>query len=188
MIVLMNNALRFCIALIYDPFYFLIDHTGNILTVTPGSMGKISSDENFIAVIVVIDQSDFLRHTELRYHGFRNTSRLFNILRSSCRNIIKNDFFRNTAAKCHCDVLQHLAFCIEHFVLLRKRHRISAGTSGRNDRYTVHRSHVRKDMEQNCMTCLVESCDSSFFFRNNTALFLCSDSDFDKCFLDVFLL
>ena len=59
MIVLMNNTLRFCIALIYDPFYFLVDHTGNILTVTPGSMGKISSDENFIAVIVVIDQSDF---------------------------------------------------------------------------------------------------------------------------------
>ena len=52
----------------------------------------------------------------------------------------------------------------------------------------MHRSHIREYMEQNRMTSLMECGNAFFFLGNNTAAFLSTDSNFDKCTLDIFLL
>ena len=81
-----------------------------------------------------------------------------------------------------------MSLCIEHIIAFRKRHRIAACSSCRNNGHTVDRSHIRQYMEEDRMSRLVICCDPAFFFGNHTALFLRSDPDFDKRMSDIRLL
>ena len=175
------------ITFINNSLYFLVDHSRHALSVASCCVRQITSDEHLIVVIIIVNKSDCLWHTELRNHGFGQARCLLDILRCTGCNIIKYFFFGYTSAKCYRNILKHLSFCIKHLILFRKRHRISARTSRRDDWNTVYRSHIRKHMEQDRMPCFVECCDSLLFFGNNAALLLRTDSDFDKCLFYVFL-
>ena len=54
---LLQNCFCFQIALINDTFDFLIDRSRHFFTVSSGCVTKITSDKDFIAVIVIVDQT-----------------------------------------------------------------------------------------------------------------------------------
>jgi len=179
----------FCsgIAFINDTLYFLINHSCNTLAITSGCVCQVASDKYFIVFIIITYQSDLIRHTKLYNHGFCQTRCLFDILRSSGCNVVKHLFFCYTSAKRYRNILQHLALCIIHLITFRKRHCITAGSSGRDDRHAVNRSDIRQYMEQDRMSRLMISCNLLLFFGNDVALLLRTNSDFDKCSLNVIL-
>ena len=77
---------------------------------------------------------------------------------------------------------------MEHFIFFRQRHGITSGSHAcRDNGNGIDRSHIRKQMEQDRMTSLMECCNPFFLICNNAALLLGTDAYFDKCFLDIIL-
>ena len=62
-------------------------------------MRQITSDEHLIVVIIIVDQPDCFRHTELCNHGFCQTGCLFDILGCTGCDIIKYFFFGYTSTE-----------------------------------------------------------------------------------------
>ncbi len=186
--VFLDQLLRLCITVRDDRLHLCIDLTRHSLTHCLG-MCQITADKDFITVIVVIDRSYFVGHTKPCYHLACFIGCLFDIIGSTCRNIIEDQLFRNTASQIYHDILQHSALCHKHIISLRQRHGITRCTdAGRNNGYGIDRTHIRKDMEQDRMTSFVICRDLSFLRGNDAALLFCADPHFDKCPFDIFLL
>ena len=183
-----DDLLRLRIALIDDPLDLAVDIGSNTLTVR-SRMRQISSDEDFVIVAAVVDHSE-LRQTFRTGLPSRAGDRrcLLDILGCPRRHVSEDNLLRDPAAERNHNGLQHLILCVEHLVLLRKRHRISCRAhSGRDDGDRVDRSDIREFMEQDCMTCLMVSCDLLFFLGDHLALLLRADPDFDERLLDISL-
>ena len=54
---------------------------------------------DFVIVVIVIDNADIFRHAISRHHAAGSFRRLLNIAGCACRNVIKNDFFSDSAAE-----------------------------------------------------------------------------------------
>ena len=55
--VLSNYLLGLLIALVNDPFYFLVDGGRHALPISPGGVGEIPANEDLVTVVVIIDQT-----------------------------------------------------------------------------------------------------------------------------------
>ena len=167
---LQNDILCLGIAVIYDVLDFLIDLTGNLLTVRLG-MCQILTDEDFIIVIVIADDTDMIRHSVTGYHTAGCLGGFLNITGCSGGNISEDDLLRNTSSQRYHDILEHTALGGEHLILFRQGHGITGGShTGRNNGYGVDRSHIRQHMEQDRMTGFVICRDLLLLVGNNTSL------------------
>ena len=152
-------------------------------------MCEVSSDKDFVIVVIVIDNADIFRHAISRHHAAGSFRRLLNIAGCACRNVIKNDFFSDSAAEGNHDVLFHFSFCQEHFVFFRKRHCISCSADSCGyDRHRINRTNIRKHMKEYRMPRLMIGRNFFLFFGNYAALLFRTDSHLDKRFLNIFLL
>ena len=151
-------------------------------------MSQIPSDEDFIVITAIVDETDFIRHTILGHHRPCRPGCRLNILSRPGGNIIKNKLLGHTSAKSNRNILNHTAFCIKHLILFRQRHCISGSSDTcRYDRYGVNRSHIRKHMEQNRMSGFMIGRNPFLFVGNDTTLFLSSNTHFNKSSLDICL-
>ena len=151
-------------------------------------MCQILTDEDFIIVIVIADDTDMIRHSVTGYHTAGCLGGFLNITGCSGGNISEDDLLRNTSSQRYHDILEHTALGGEHLILFRQGHGITGGShTGRNNGYGVDRSHIRQHMEQDRMTCLVICRNLLLLVGNNAALLLCTDSYFDKRPLNIFI-
>lgn len=111
-----NNVFCLGIAVIYDALDFLIDLTGNLLTVSLG-MCQILTDEDFIIVIVIADNTDIIRHSVTGYHTAGCLGGFLNITGCSGGNISEDDLLCDTSAQRDHDILEHTALGGEHLIL-----------------------------------------------------------------------
>ena len=100
-----NNVFCLGIAVIYDALDFLIDLTGNLLTVSLG-MCQILTDEDFIIVIVIADDTDIIRHSVTGYHTAGCLGGFLNITGCSGGNISEDDLLCDTSAQRDHDILE----------------------------------------------------------------------------------
>src|SRR5699024_2520632 len=107
--VLLYDRLRLRVAFINDALHFLVDRAGNFLAVSSRCMTEITANENFIAVVVIIDQAETFGHTELGDHGFGDRCRLPDILGRPCRNVVEDLFLSDTSAQRYRDLLEHMS-------------------------------------------------------------------------------
>ena len=66
-------------------------------------------------------------------------------------------------------------------------HSTTGTLSGWNYGNRIDRSDIRQNMEQNCVSGFVICRNPFVLFRNNAALFLCTNSHFDKGLANIFV-
>ena len=151
-------------------------------------MCQILTDEDFIIVIVIADDTDIIRHSVTGYHTAGCLGGFLNITGCSGGNISEDDLLCDTSAQRYHNILEHTALGGEHLILFRQRHGVTGCPyAGRNNGYAVDRSHIGQYMEQDRMTCFVICRDLLLLVGNNTALLLRTDSYFDKRPLNIFI-
>ena len=132
------------ITVIHNRLHFIINLTGNFLTVWLG-MCQILTQEYFLVLFLVADGSDGIRHTILHDHITGGTSCLLDIIGCTRCNIAEDNLLCNTSTQGYLDILQHLALGQEHLILLWKWHGITCRThSCWNNRDRIYRSHIWK--------------------------------------------
>ena len=130
----------------------------------------------------------FVGHSVPGHHGFCQSCGLTDILRSSCGDIFKDQLLSDPAAQADHDMLQHLSFCLKHIILLRQGHSIAGSShTGRNNGDRIYRLHIRQYMKQDGMARLVIRRDLFLFLRDHPAFLFHTDTDLDKCTLDILL-
>ena len=157
-------ALCFHMTLVYYLLNLFVYSARSLLTVSP-CMCKVSTYKYLVIIIFIVDKAYFVGETKAGNHGSCNLSCVFDVARSPCGDIVKDELLRHTSSKCYYDILPHPASCVKHFILLRKRHGVACSTiPGRYNRNGIHRSYVRKYMEEYSVSRFVISSDSLFLF------------------------
>ena len=96
-LMLHDDILRLGVAVIDDALHFAVNRIGNLVAVALG-VSQIAADEDLVAVIVVVNHTDTVRHTVLGHHGTGRRCRLLNILGCTGGNIAEDQFFCDSAA------------------------------------------------------------------------------------------
>ncbi len=154
----------------------------------PLGMGQVTTDEDFVIVVIIADHTDVLRHAETGHHPPGHLGGLLDITGSPCGNILENDLLGNPSSQGYHNLLQHLPPGHEHLILLRKGHGIARSPhSGWNNGNRIHRPHIRQHMEQNGMPCLVVGRNLFLPVGNDPALLLCADTHLYEGLPDILL-
>ena len=90
----------FClgIAVIDDSLNFSVYLAGNSLTVSL-CMSKVTSDEHFIIIVIISDNTDIVRHSETGNHSPGYLRSALNITGCPGGNILKNNFLGNSSTQ-----------------------------------------------------------------------------------------
>ncbi len=144
-------------------------------------MTDLPADEHLVAFGLIVDHAHLLRHSVLDHHRPGQGRRLLDVLGSPCGDIIKNKFLRDTPSQRHHDGLKHLAFRVEHLVFLRQGHGVARrpGSCGDNGD-SVHRTYLRKKMEQDGVARFMVGGDLLLLLGNHPAFLLRPDSHLNK--------
>ena len=185
--VCLDTCFRFYITLIDNFFYFPVNRCRCRLAEST-AVRQISADKDFVLLITVGHHTHIGRHTIFCHHCFGDACGTADIFGCTGGDIVKDQFLCDSSTKAYFNIFQHLSSGIKHLIPVRKWHRITRCTgSRRNNGDCIHRIHLFEHMEQDCVTCFMVRCDLFLFFRDHAAVFFRSDTDFDKCFLDIFL-
>ena len=114
-------------------------------------MSDITAYEYLVALIPILNRSEFFAHAVFHNHASCHSSGTLNIVACSCRYVLEDKLLGGTSAQKAYDFVLHLALCNIHFILTGKRHCITAGHAGRNYRHAVNGVAFVKNLKKNCM-------------------------------------
>ena len=130
-------------------------------------------------------RAEFFGETVARYHVPCNRRRTLNIVGSACGNIVKYQFFSNTAAEENYDLLLHVGLAYEGSVLLRNVHCEAARHSARNDGHLMYLILRLAEVGRDSVAGFVISCELLLLRSYDLGLLLRTCNHLDSSFLDV---
>ena len=137
-----ENLCRLVVGLVDNSLDFVVDFLCRMLGVVLVRR-KVVPQENLF-VPTVVDRAEFFAEAVLCHHFTRDRGCLLDIAGRADGDVIQLQFLRDTTAHARNDVIVHRALGVEHLVVLRQIHRVSACTTSRNDGNLVDRHMFRQ--------------------------------------------